>query len=501
MRYTKLLKQNRSWLLLVVLVTALSTLIVFTPSLQAAAPKAADPLTLEQRQVFNDDLRVRSDEAIEGDVVVYQGDVTIDGGGAIRGNLIVYSGDIEVKQGGVVDGDITAFSGDIQIGGAVQGSITALSGDVKLEDSAVVSGDISVVSGEIKQNRGAVVEGSVLRGPSIKLNLPPMPELGVLPGVAPAAPIPPSPPSATQLFLSFLARVLRALLMLALAAGVGVALLAWRPRWVEETRALLVERTPLAFAAGLIFNLFGTALIGILWITVCFRPPAILLGLIFAAVNLAGIAVIGDEIGLRIAQRLGDRWTQPWRTIVGIVAPGSVIAFLWILGGCFGFFAYMGALVLTSFGVGAILVKFLKLGEPSAPETATAPAAAPSAERSQTVAPAVSEPAPAESEAAEPTVQESETQAPETTIAASEAPSVPAAAPTAPRTAVPDDFTRITGVGPVFDQRLKAAGILTFADLAARTPAEIAAAVQWSETRVERSQIIEQAQRLAQGDI
>ncbi|MFN3334874.1 MAG: NADH-quinone oxidoreductase subunit E, partial [Caldilinea sp.] len=61
--------------------------------------------------------------------------------------------------------------------------------------------------------------------------------------------------------------------------------------------------------------------------------------------------------------------------------------------------------------------------------------------------------------------------------------------------------TKINGVGPVFDQRLKEAGILTFADLAVRTPAEIAEIIKWSQSRVERSEIIEQARRLAMGDI
>ncbi|MCB0146860.1 MAG: hypothetical protein KDE01_04340, partial [Caldilineaceae bacterium] len=63
-----------------------------------------------------------------------------------------------------------------------------------------------------------------------------------------------------------------------------------------------------------------------------------------------------------------------------------------------------------------------------------------------------------------------------------------------------DDFTTIAGIGPVFDQRLKDAGIRTFADLAARTPAEIAEIIKWSPERVERSEIIAQARRLVQGD-
>jgi predicted flap endonuclease-1-like 5' DNA nuclease len=306
----------------------------------------------------------------------------------------------------------------------------------------------------------------------------------------------------TELFFDMVWRVVRALLILALVAGVGVLLVTTRPLWVEETRAILVDRTALSFAAGLIVNLFGLALIGLLWLTVCFRPPAVVLGLIFVAANLAGLAVVGDEIGRKIEQRIHTQWQRPWRPVVGVVVPGAVIAFLWVLGSCFSFFAYLGALVLTSLGIGAFLVKVLKLGEPQ--PTAVAPvqesgspvetSVGGMAEKSE-----VAEPV----EVAVPTdavtpVAVSEAQ-PESSVAA-EMPEVETRRAEVPMpSAVVDDFTKISGVGPVFDQRLKAAGILTYADLAARTPTEIAEIIQWSQARVERSEILEQARRLALG--
>jgi predicted flap endonuclease-1-like 5' DNA nuclease/cytoskeletal protein CcmA (bactofilin family) len=493
MRITKLLQQNRSWLLTVVAVTALATLVVFAPPLQAAAPHAPDQPQVSQQQVFNDDLTVRSGDTFAGDVVVYQGDVTVERGGVIGGNLIVYSGDAKVEQEGRVEGDITAFSGDVEIDGAVGGSITAWSGDVDLRRSAVVGGDVSVVSGEIEQARGAVVEGSVLRGPAIPLDLPPLPELGALPGL-PVPPIAPAPPTPFQLFWALLGRVLMGVLVLGVAALVAILLLKWRPELVESTRRTLVERTALAFAAGLIFNLFGLAIIGLLWITICFRPPALLLALLLAAINLAGAVVVGDELGRRLEARLGSRWPQPWRTVIGIGAPGAVIAFLWIIGSCFSFFAFLGTLILMAFGVGAILVKFLKLGEPGAPAPApvtpkTTSAAAP-AETAAAAAPPpvptpVAPPAPVAPPVAEERVSAPPAIAPE-----------PAAPPAEPLPAE-DDFTLIAGIGPVFDQRLKAAGIRTFGELAARSTAEVAAIIQWSESRVERTQIIAQAHSLA----
>jgi len=90
--------------------------------------------------------------------------------------------------------------------------------------------------------------------------------------------------------------------------------------------------------------------------------------------------------------------------------------------------------------------------------------------------------------------------APPTTDAADAgAEEAPPIAPTSAAPAEADDFTRIIGIGPVFDQRLKAAGVRTFAELAAYTPGEIAAVIGWPQTRVERAEIIEQARQLAQG--
>jgi predicted flap endonuclease-1-like 5' DNA nuclease/cytoskeletal protein CcmA (bactofilin family) len=486
MRFTTLLTSNRNWPLLVVAVTVFSLLIAFAPTLQAAPASAPVQPSLAQQQIFNDDLTVRNGESIDGDVVVYQGDVVVARGGAIRGNLVVYRGNVEVDEGGLVAGDITAFSGDVEIDGAVNGSITAWSGDVNLGRSAVVGGDVSVVSGEIEQDRGAVIEGSLLRGPAVN-PLPALPQIGALSGapVAPMAPITPMP-TPIEMFWVLLGRVFNALLILAVAVLVAILLLKWRPALVEDMRGLLVERTALAFAAGLIFNLFGLALIGLLWITFCFRPPAVLLGLLLVAVNLVGLTIVGDELGRRFATRLDAPWPQPWRTAIGIVAPGAVIAFLWILGSCFGFLAFLGALILSAFGVGAILVKVLKLGEPQAPTPATPPA------------PIVSE-APAETDAAAPA------EVAPTAPAGDAVPEAAADAATTPISPTPatqaapgeDDFTRINGIGPVFDQRLKEAGVRTFVELAALTSAEIAEIVKWSVARVERAAIIEQARQLA----
>ncbi len=60
-----------------------------------------------------------------------------------------------------------------------------------------------------------------------------------------------------------------------------------------------------------------------------------------------------------------------------------------------------------------------------------------------------------------------------------------------------DDLTRIFGIGQTFDSRLKESGIRTFADLANRSPEEIAEIIGWAPERVERDDLIGQARTLA----
>lgn len=63
-----------------------------------------------------------------------------------------------------------------------------------------------------------------------------------------------------------------------------------------------------------------------------------------------------------------------------------------------------------------------------------------------------------------------------------------------------DDLTRINGIGPAFQGRLRAAGIHSFAQLAASDPATLRAAVaapDWQKVQPDRW--IEEAGRLAAG--
>ena len=480
---------------------------------------------LQQSQIYNDDLEVESGQVLEGDVNVYSGDVNIQRDGRIQGNLNVYSGDVEIEEGGRVDGNVTAWSGDLQVDGQVDGSVSAMAGDIEVGNNAYIGGDISAMAGHIKQRAGAEIGGNILRGPTLKLPAPPA--IGLLPWLrapqapdAPAAPDAQVPPARDGFFgrsLGFVGRALAAFLLLGLFVAGAAAIAALRPAWTQDVQGVLGRQAALSFATGLIANVLMLAVIGFLFITICLRPPGLLLAVGMLAFNVAGMAAVGSEIGGRLSERLSGQWTPTSRTALGVAVPGAIIVFLWAIGGCFGFFGSMGALLLGSFGVGAILVKTLNLG-------AQVPTPAPGGDSGRagetivaqapvTAAPAAEGSAVASTGAAvEPGASAPATNEAQSAVPDSVPDSVPAASGeqwwAAPVEQVdPEiaqagdagtaDFTRIEGIGPKLSQRLHAANIHTFADLAALPPETLAGILGWTSERLLRTQIQEQATELA----
>jgi predicted flap endonuclease-1-like 5' DNA nuclease len=518
-RMRRVQKQHGMWLLGAALITALSLLVAFVPSAHAGQePQAV--ANLQQSQIYNGDLLVKGGQVVEGDVNVYSGDVDIQRDGRIQGNLNIYSGDLNIDEGGRVDGNVTSWSGDIKIDGRVDGSVSAMAGDVEVGDSAYIGGDISAMAGHIKQRAGAEVSGNILRGPSLKL--PAAPAIGLLSWLrAPQAPDAPVPPGREGFFgrsLGFVGRALAALVLLGLFVVGAAAIAALRPAWTHEVQGVLGRQAALSFATGLIANVLLLAVIGFLFITICLRPPGLLLAVGMLAFNVAGMAAVGSEIGGRLSERMSGQWTPTSRTALGVAVPGAIVAFLWAIGGCFGFFGSMGALLLGSFGLGAILVKTLNLGSPSstpAPSSGTPGAgeagaaqapvtAAPDAKSSAVVEPTASAPAANEAPAANGEQWWSTAtpeQGPQETHASAPTSALPTVEQVDPAIAPIDnaadvDFTRIQGIGPKLSQRLHAANIHSFADLAALPPETLAGILGWTSERLLRARIQEQATEL-----
>lgn len=489
-------KQQTRWLSAAVVVTVLSLVLVFgldgQAQAQVAAPQAPRLAQAGGEQIFRGDLVVEPGRVIDGDVAVYSGDVQVEEGGQIQGNLVIYSGDLEIRPGGSVGGDVTTFSGNIEIAGRVGGDVASWSGDVDLASTARVEGGISVLSGEIHREQGAYVGGSVAEGPQLRLPGAPSREL----------PVPPSTALRDrsvgfwgwigQLFL----RLIGAVLLTGLATLLVGVLAYARPELVSRVRGQMSENLALSFVVGLLANLVLLFLAGLLSATICLLPIALVPILLLLGINLAGWAAVSQVAGERISTWVKQPVQPALAAAVGAVALTGVMALLWAMGGCFRFIGFLAMLGVGSFGTGAVLLPWLSgrrtgggpavrtytTGEPPAgpgpaPAAPSTPATAETAQRAASASSVGTGGAALEDELAEPldyvTAQD---------VLAAQAEEVQ-----------DDSFVRIKGIGPVFEQRLKNAGIRTFGELAITPPERIAEIIGWPVERVLRSDINGQA--------
>ncbi|CAN5619986.1 hypothetical protein BH10CHL1_BH10CHL1_21480 [soil metagenome] len=491
----KFLKQRRSWGITFLAVGLLSLVLIFSRSAQAQKAQLANQSASvqPQSQIFNDDLTVKAGQVYEQDVSVYDGNVTVESGGTIQGNLYVYSGDVEVEEGGEVRGDIAAFSGDLTIAGKIGGGISAWSGDIELADGATVGGDVSVLSGEITQDSGARIHGNVVRGPNFKI---PLPQLFQSPPT-------PSSPDAVQMMRPQPASIwggIFGFILRLIGAGVLtilITLLAWllytaRPDFVRKVRNTIEEQPALSFAVGAIVNLGLLFVTFIFFVTICLIPFGLATGLILLLLNIAGWAAMSLWVGERLS-RYAKSSAQPVAYLVlGVIVTSGTIGLLWALG-CWRTCIVLAALLASSPGVGALIVPWLNRGRLAgrginnlgAPVAPTEPSAAPVEGYPATPTEPFSPPLQTETEApVTPSVGES----PINSGAALETPINPVAEV---------DFTRIQGLSPAFDQRLKAVGILTYAQLLAMTPEVVAAILGIPVQQVLSDDILGQARMLA----
>lgn len=433
-------------------------------------------------QVFSDNLTVRAGEVYDGDVTVLSGNVIVERDAVIKGNLNVIAGNIDVHEGGEVEGNISALSGNIRVAGEVGGDVAAMSGDIELLETADVGGDVSVVSGNLRRAPGADVEGNVVRGGRFSL---PAPFSGNdANGAFNSAPQ--LTPRVT--FLGWLGRLaLRMVLAVVLTVVVvGVVALAHnlRPDLLRPVYTVMVERTAFAFVVGLLVNLVLFVLTSGLFATILLCLGGLLTGAILLVLNLVGWAVVAQYVGNRLADSLKQPMQLVARAALGALVLTGLIAFLWALTGAYWAFGFVPWLLVSAPGVGAVIVHWLKLDG----RAAKAPAAATHPTPDFESAPAAPIVTPASPEPSASTVAPPAEEADAT-------PAQPAETPGA--TPSVDDFTLINGIGPTFDRRLKAAGIRTFAELAALSPEGVAAIIGWQPQRVINDDLIGQARRLA----
>jgi predicted flap endonuclease-1-like 5' DNA nuclease/cytoskeletal protein CcmA (bactofilin family) len=490
-----LVKRHTWWLLSLLAVFVLCLLAMFAP--QAQAESGQDTPALAQQplsgQVFNENLTVADGEVYEDDVTVTAGNVLVEDGGRIEGNLIVWSGNIEIRDGGEVEGDVSALAGNVMLAGVVGGDVSALSGNVELKETASVDGDVSVMSGNILRARGAEIDGNVVQGPAFRM---PRPFSGWF-GRAPAAPELPGTVMQTRTsFWGWLGglvlRLILAVLFTVIVVVLTTVLFNIRPDLIQPLRRVMIERTAYSFVVGLIVNLLLGVITAGMIATLCLAPIGLFSGLVLLALNLVGWTVASQFVGERLAGYVRTPMQPVASLALGALLLTGAVAFLWALGGCLRPIANLTWLLVSSFGVGAAIVHWLKLDGRTSVAVSPAPVepAAPSSGAVRVYTP-VERPQQGDVSRDNPIT-------PVVAPSSFSEPSTPAPEITPPAPVIEEDLTVIRGIGPSSDQRLKAAGIRTFAQLAALTPEQLAAIIGIPLERVIEDDLIGQARRLAE---
>jgi predicted flap endonuclease-1-like 5' DNA nuclease/predicted membrane protein len=306
-------------------------------------------------------------------------------------------------------------------------------------------------------------------------------------------------------------RLVLGVIFTVVVVGLVALLYNLRPDILRPIHATMMERTAYSFIVGLIVNLVLVVMTTILFATVILCLGGVVTGALLFAVNLVGWAVVSYEFGQRLTRYIRTPIQPLAATVLGALLLTGVMALFWALGGCFRPVAFLIWLLASSLGVGAAVVRWLKLdgsarlpAPPPADPGASAPPPPP------TTPPGPGTPNVGRGTGGVAVYSRPDAPAPQPPVAETPSPLVTASAPSMDQPDNPlvtpveaavreqsstaeSDFTVIKGIGTTLDRRLKAAGIRTFAQLAALSEEEIATILGWTPQRVSNADLAGQA--------
>lgn len=497
--------------------------------------------------IVGDDLTLEGQ--IGGNLVVIGGDAHLVATSRVGGNVSVIGGDAKVRDASSVGGHLAVVGGDVDLNGTsrIGGIVSALGGDIDQDPGVLVGGGTSK-----SINTAGLAQSDLPPEASLRLAQPEAPPPPTPPPLASTienevqaqialhrqaaldaaaeaqnqaalqresalAAVEEARSQAasnrTPWFLVFLGKLVQAFLW-TLLITVLVLLFGWLlPKQVRAVSKTAEKEPALSFATGAIAVMGSAILVAILTITICFALLALPILALLALVILCGWTVTCYFLGRRLDELLAGQDRLSWNPLISVGLSSLVITgvttFAWAIFSCLGFFV---ALLIGSTGTGAVIVHVARrsgrlsngvpTGGSDAPEPPGDFTAPDSDEASDTAADAPIEdmPGPAGSPAEtgetpdeDAKVSEDEP-GPPTTPAQEDTDSLPADAASQDP---PDDLTRIVGIGSVFSDRLRDAGITTFSQLAALDAQQIAQTLGCPASRVQRERLREQAQELA----
>ncbi|MFH2053318.1 MAG: hypothetical protein ABIK96_12710 [bacterium] len=270
----------------------------------------------------------------------------------IPGNVVKVGDDLLVREDEDIRGNVIVVMGSLELSGRVQGDVVVVMGDVLVSESAEVKGQIVTVLGRLDQDPDADVGEVVVVDPFGSSNFS-------FKGLFGAG------------WISFLVSQGLFFLTLVLAAlGAVIVPRARFERVVLGLRTGAAQSLGIGFILALVGHAVLLALMAILVLTVIGLPLALLLGLAVALASILAVAVAAAVVGEKVCAALGRTCASPLlAVVVGMIilhafsfaaslvgispALGAVVWPLSILGILVKTLAYLlglGAIVRTRLG-------------------------------------------------------------------------------------------------------------------------------------------------------
>ncbi len=471
------LTHNTRWLLAATLITLATLGLLFAPAAQAEDRADTPDWGFSQADF--------SPVGFSPDQRIFNEDFLVSDGQVINDNVAVLNGDVTIRTGGVINGDLSVVRGDVDVAGQIRGDLAVVQGDASLAATARIEGDVSIVGGAVSRADGAHVGGNFIGGTNRGWEGQFEGDSGTDTNSAPQLR---GQADGRSWLVLFFWRLVRAVLWTLLITGLVVLIVWLAPAQVKQVAETAEAEPALSFAVGLVVSLVIAFLSMGLFATICLAPAGFLLSSLLAIAGLLGWAATAWWIGEKLAALSGDGALTRIPALVYVALTALILTgiafFFWALLACVGFIL---GLLLIAPGVGGVLVNLARRTRRKDDGPALLAADTPV----EQVEPADG----AESDSPTPG-----TFASGDNLGLTESERNALQAGAGIPSAEPADFTRLKGIGPAFDLRLKAAGITTFAALAALTPEEISDIIGWPPERVVRDELREQAAALSEED-
>ena len=316
--------------------------------------------------------------------VIFGQSYTLKSGDTLVGDLLVFGGTATLEQGSMVNGNVVLFGGSLVANGEVSGDVAVTGGTVTVGASAHLHGNLTTVGASLLRADGAQIDGQVYNTATSLIG-------SGSNGGNPVTPSTPATPATPNIHINFdpfgtLFNAFGQALGLAVLAMLVMLFLA--PQADRVAHAVMAQ--PLtAGGLGLLTIVLAPIALLLLTVTLILIPVALVAVVALFAAGVFGWIAIGYEIGQRFTAAIHQNWHPAFSAGLGVFSltlvanaltgipvlncVGWLVPFLVLVAG-------LGAVLMTRFGVQAVLAPAAVVPAPFVPAAAPVlPAVAPEA--------------------------------------------------------------------------------------------------------------------------